>query len=193
MLDDGRKLVGVRMPPKALPALRLHLAEALQARKMVVDGGGGGSIETTSPLDHKALVLVKTPPKNMLSYFGRAPSTANLSTPPSPFQSPSSGGKRQAGVTPQGVAVGPGSSQGGRSGRKRNKTVVAFFGKRGKGSVAEGAAALFGSHARATPPPAAAASGSAGVARGLGGGSEPEVVTLTAMNSGAPEVIAIDD
>lgn len=198
------------MPTTALEALRLHLAEALTVRKLIVEGGGGGSIEAISPLDLKALLLVKTPPKNMLSYFGRAPSSVRASPSPSPSPS-SSGMKRQAAAAVQGVAAaGFGSSHGGGGvGRKRNKSGGAF-GKGGKGSagsVAEGAAALFGSpkrpviaaggaaalfgsHTRAVTP------GSGGGGGGGGGGrsgGEAEVVALTAVNSGAPEVIAIDD
>ena len=204
------------MPTTALPTLRLHLAEALQVRKLIVEGGGGGSIEITSPLDPKALLLVKAPPKDMLSYFGRAPSSARAwpSLSPSPL---SSGVKRQAAVvTGQGVAAaGFGSSHGGGgAGRKRSKTGAAFGkgGRGGVGSAAEGAATLFGSPRR---PVIAAAAGAAALfgsrtrpvtpgggggggggsrgGSGGGGGGEAEVISLAAVESGTPEVIAIDD
>ena len=71
ILDDSTKLVGVRLPITALPTLRHHLAEAVQARKAVVDSGGGGKVEPVSPIDPKILLQVKTPPKNILSFFGR--------------------------------------------------------------------------------------------------------------------------
>lgn len=172
-----------------------------------MEGGGGGSIEVIPPLDPKALLLVKAPPKNMLSYFGRAPSLARES--PSLSSSPlSSGVKRQAAVvTGQGVAAaGFGSSHGrGGAGRKRTKSGAAF-GKGGRGSVrsaAEGAATLFGSPKR----PVAAAGGTAalfgsrtrpvtpggGGGGSCGGGGEAEVISPAAVESGTPEVIAIDD
>lgn len=175
ILDDGRKLVGVRIPITALTTLRAHLAEALLARKIVLEGGAGGEIEPVSPLDQKALLHVKTPPKNIHSYFSRAPSSVPARSSPPTF------GKR-----PPATDATPGSGVvfGGSAGRKRSKgAVVGKGGKENVGSVAKGVAALFGSRAKAV---------SAG--GGVGGGSDGgDVVRPAAVNDGAPEIIAVDD
>ncbi|CAN0020567.1 unnamed protein product [Pylaiella littoralis] len=184
ILDDATKLVGVRLPISSLPTLRQHLTEAVQARKAVVDSGGGGGVEPVSPIDPKILLRVKTAPKNILSFFGRA-SPGSLASASSPSTSKPSaaatlspvGGKRQ---TEGGLGVG-----GSTSIKKRRKRNVAGVGQRGKenkiGSAAKGVAALFG---------ACSGSGRGGggvVSDGSGG------VEVAKRKDEAPEVISIDD
>ncbi|CAN0259794.1 unnamed protein product [Ectocarpus sp. 6 AP-2014] len=164
ILDDSTKLVGVRLPTTALSTLRQHLAEAVQARKAVVDSGGGGGVDPVSPINPKTLLQVKTPPKNILSFFGRAasPSPSSAATL-SPV-----GGKRHAGV----------SSVGGSAGRvKKRKGSVGGSGRNaGKensaSSTAKGVAALFGSQL---------------------GSKDIASSTASAKRDDPPEVISIDD
>lgn len=153
ILDDGRKLVGVRVPTAALPSLRHHLAEALQIRKAIVSAGGGGTVEDITPLDTKLLVKAKTAPKTMLSFFGLTPSSGSSSQSPPP--------RSNAGEGVTVVSVG-------LVGKKREVHSVTHgfvscssggHRKRGKGmgtgkavnedlrSVANGVAALFGGKA----------------------------------------------
>lgn len=191
ILDDSTKLVGVRLPITALPTLRHHLAEAVQARKATVDSGGGGHVETVSPIDPKILLQVKTPPKNILSFFGRVPA-APPSVPRPPVgstgtPSPSSG-KRQAGGGFASGWPGSGSSASGRggvggssSGGKKRKVSGGAGGKGGKensgsggSSAAKGVAALFGG-------------------RSGGGGGESGGGCVAERKDCVPEVISIDD
>ncbi|CAM9573701.1 unnamed protein product [Ectocarpus fasciculatus] len=166
ILDDSTKLVGVRLPTTALSTLRQHLAEAVQARKAVVDSGGGGNIDPVSPIDPKTLLQVKTPPKNILSFFGRAASpSASSAATPSPV-----GGKRHAGV----------SGGGGSAGRvKKRKSGKENSASSSTSSTAKGVAALFGSQF-----------GSSG-----GGGGSKNIVgsTPSPKRDEPPEVISIDD
>lgn len=206
ILDDATKLVGVRLPIASLPTLRQHLTEAVQARKAVVDSGGGGGVEPVSPIDPKILLQVKTAPKNILSFFGRAPpgspasaSSASNSKPstaaaaaaatPSPL-----GGKRLAGgglgvggsasLWPgSGSSADRGSVDGSGSSKKRRKGNGAAVGKRGKennasSAAAKGIAALFGTRS---------SSGCGGDGGGSGG------VGLVERKGEAPDVILIDD
>lgn len=192
ILDDSTKLVGVRLPITALPTLRHHLAEAVQARKAVVDGGGGGNVEAVSPIDPKILLQVKTPPKNILSFFGRVPAApqsaprppAGSVATPSPVR-----GKRQAGAgfasgwpgsgsTSASSGVGGGGGGGSSGSRKKRKSGGSAGAKRGKedggsvgSSASKGVAALFG--------------GRSGGGDGGGGSAE--------RKGFVPEVISIDD
>eukprot|EP00752_Nemacystus_decipiens_P009068 g8096.t1 len=192
ILDDSTKLVGVRLPITALPTLRHHLAEAVQARKAVVDGGGGGIVEPVSPIDPKVLLQVKTPPKNILSFFGRVP---GASPSPSLQKTRPPGGsvaapspireKRQAGGTFVSGWPGSGSGAGGdrassSGGRKKRKVGGGAGSKGGKenststgSSASKGVAAFFGGR-----------SGGGGDG-GEGGAAERKGVV--------PEVISIDD
>lgn len=167
ILDNSTKLVGVRLPTTALSTLRQHLAETVQARKAVVDSGGGGDVDPVSPINPKTLLQVKTPPKNILSFFGRAASPS-----PSPAATPSPvGGKRHAGYP----------SGGGSAGRvkKRKGSVGGSERKGGNGnsprSTPKGVAALFGSQ--------------------FDNGGRKDIVGLTpsAKRDDPPEVISIDD
>lgn len=200
ILDDATKLVGVRLPIASLPTLRQHLTEAVQARKAVVDSGGGGGVEPVSPIDPKILLQVKTAPKNILSFFGRAPpgpptsasspsnskSSTAVAATPSPL-----GGKRLAGggfgvggptsLWPRsGSSAGGGSVDDSGSSKKRRKGNSATVGKRGKenkssSATAKGIAALFGNHS--------------GSICGGNGGS----VGVVEWKDEAPDVISIDD
>lgn len=149
ILDDGRKLVGVRFPTAALTSLRTHLNEALEIQKAVVSAGGGGTIEQITPLDTKTLLKAKMAPKTIRSFFSRIP------TPSSP-RSTSAGSKRKSfGSTAAAAAAasGSGSSLGlaGGGGGKRSKgeTLGSAASKgRGMGAAKEMAmAALFGGRA----------------------------------------------
>lgn len=197
ILDNSTKLVGVRLPITALPTLRHHLAEAVQARKAAADSGGGGHVEPVSPIDPKALAQVKTPPKNILSFFGRVPA-ASPQAQSAPGLLPESGaaaatpspagGKRQAGGGfssgwSGSSASGSGGGGGGGStgGRKKRKADGSAGGKGGKensggggSNASKGMAALFG-----------ARSGGGGGGSGGGGAAE--------RKDFVPEVISIDD
>lgn len=191
ILDDSTKLVGVRLPTTALPTLRRHLAEVVQARKAVVDSGGGGNVEPVTPIDPKILLQVKTPPKNILSFFGRVPGASQIVpkppggsvATPSPVK-----GKRQAGggftlgwpgsgSSATGGGGGDGSSTSRRKKRKGDVSVGAKGGKDNGGSVggstSKGVSALFDAH-----------SGSGGGGSVAGTAKRKDVV---------PEVISIDD
>lgn len=194
ILDDSTKLVGVRLPITALPTLRHHLAEAVQARKAVVDSGGGGKVEPVSPIDPKILLQVKTPPKNILSFFGlipgASPSPSARKQPRGVAATPSPVGekRRQAGgaFASGGAGSGSSGSGGGSSGgggsssssvgRKKRKVDGGSGGKGGKensgrggaSSASKGMAAFFG-----------------GRSAGGGGAADRKDVV--------PEVISIDD
>ncbi|CAB1101798.1 unnamed protein product [Ectocarpus sp. CCAP 1310/34] len=163
ILDDSTKLVGVRLPTTALSTLRQHLAEAVQARKAVVDSGGGGGVDPMSPINPKTLLQVKTPPNNILSFFGRATSPSPSSAAiPSPV-----GGKRQAGVSSGGCSAGRVKKRKGSvGGSERNA------GKNSASSTVKGVAALFGSQL---------------------GSKDIASSTASAKRDDPPEVISIDD
>lgn len=199
ILDDGRKLVGVRFPTTALPYLRQHLTDALQIRKAVVAAGGGGTIEPVVPLDPKSLRLAKTAPKTMLSFFGAVP--ARTSTAPSSalLPSPVTAAKRKS-------TLPPGSDSGGSSGgMKKGRRVglgCATINNGGLGNVSKGMAALFGSRvnggggaggkqvvcAEVTIPDDDGHGGG-----GAGGGAGMAAPKDVGENNVPAEVIAIDD
>lgn len=184
ILDDGRKLVGVRVPLTALPVLRQHLREAVEARKLVVEGGGGGIIEPVVPLDPKTLTQIKTPPKNIHSYFGRTSSCGD-----STASSPVRGDKRQApAATPESGSL---TGRGTRISQKRRRgSVVEKGGQQKFESAAKGVAALFG--ARASTGSAAADVGdSNSVLNGDQNGNFSGEGQLPSAK--ASEIIAIDD
>ncbi|CAN0398572.1 unnamed protein product [Discosporangium mesarthrocarpum] len=80
ILDDGRKMVGVKVPTSSIPVLRTNLAEVLSVRKLAVEGGDAGVIEAARSLDLSSLRKVKRPPSTMLNFFSRAPSTDTVTT-----------------------------------------------------------------------------------------------------------------
>ncbi|CAM9324310.1 unnamed protein product [Choristocarpus tenellus] len=95
ILDDGRKLVGVRVPTTALGTLRLNLTELYKVRQIAVEGGEAGHAEDVKEVDLALLCRVKTAPKTMHSFFGSA---AAFNSPPSQDSSVRSdaiGGKRK--------------------------------------------------------------------------------------------------
>lgn len=205
ILDDSSKLVGVRLPITSLPILRQHLAEAVQARQAVVDTGGGGKVDPVSPVDPKILLQVKTPPKNILSFFGRAPSASTSS--PLTSRSPSlaaatpspAGRKRQmqgrwtggseAGVSGSGDGDG-GCGNGASSSSRKRRNGSAISGGKGEKenkksatSVAKGHASLFG-----------ARSGGSCSSGGSGTGVVQIVDSVPPRRKDeTPEVISIDD
>lgn len=131
ILDDGRKLVGVRVPIIVLSILRQHLGETMIARKIMTDGGYGGTVEPVVALDPQALLRAKTPPKNMYSYFSPAARTSS--------SLPVVGVKR--------AAIHPSPASSGRGGNKRDKSVGAGNGDKKKekqGSMTKNIVNLFG-------------------------------------------------
>lgn len=177
ILDDGRKLVGVRVPIAVLSILRQHLGETMTARKIMTEGGYGGTVEPVAALDPQALLRAKTPPKNIHSYFSPV---ARISGAPSSL--PDVGVKRAA------IYPSPGSS--GRGGKKRGKIVGTGGGDKGKekhGSLTKGMANLFSAR-RTSVTRGAAAGGENDHA-----GSVAAETRSTSRARGDANVIVIDD
>lgn len=165
ILDDGRKLVGVRVPITVISILRQHLGETMIARKIMTEGGYGGTVEPVAALDPQALVRAKTPPKNIHSYFSPV---AKISS-----SFPVVGVKR--------AAIHPSPASSGRGGNKRGKIVE--MGNRDKrkekqGSVTKGMADLFGAQRTSLTH---------------GGGSSHAETRSTTRAGGDADVIVIDD
>ncbi|CAM9618424.1 unnamed protein product [Scytosiphon promiscuus] len=212
ILDDSSKLVGVRLPITSLGTLRQHLTEAVQARQAVVDTGGGGKLEPVSPVDHKVLVQVKTPPKNILSFFGRAPFTSSSSVSTSrssPSQSavtPSparckrqtqgeirTGGSMMVRSGSGGDDGGIGSSRGASSASNKRRKGSTFASGKGEKeynnqtSVAKGLACLFGAQFEGSFSGSRGGSASSSIA-------VESIGSVTPMRKNeTPEVISIDD
>lgn len=177
ILDDGRKLVGVRVPTAALASLRQHLNEAVQIRETVVSDVGGGTIESITPLDLALLKKAKTAPKTMHSFFFRIPSASSPS--PSPGSAPPGAGmldkKRKMEGTGSGSASGSGKKKSRGAGLERG------------GRVAKGVAALFGGSV------AARGAGKSSEVSSVGGGRGNDVVLTDVRESREIEIIDIDD